>query len=66
MTWTTTPPRVPGWYWWREHAGASIEPVQIERILGHLTVYRIGEAEENANQLAFYLGEWQGPIEPEE
>jgi hypothetical protein len=57
MTWTTTKPTVPGWYWWRPYRDAD------ENLW---RVYRVCAA--NASYVVATLGgEWAGPIpEPKE
>lgn len=58
-TWTSEPPTVPGWYWWREE---SIDDtiVEIYECAGCLTVD--GQAMEGI-PLKGLTGEWAGPLE---
>lgn len=68
MTWTTTKPTVPGWYWWRdpedlEDAGNSI--VMISNINNRLKAMFIdGWSLELDKIMGEY--EWAGPLEPPE
>lgn len=67
MTWTTTPPTVPGWYWLRTAGDARGEVVRVARDpdgpAAGLAVYRAGyELDED-----FPAGaEWAGPLTPPE
>lgn len=61
LAWTTEPPTVPGWYWWRWHKGAENMPLEVRE--GLIVEYprRILRA------VADIGGQWAGPIPgPEE
>jgi len=64
MTWTTTAPTQPGWYWWRNLRAKR------EAEIIYLRWYRDQLALGNFTLKGFTLletGEWSGPIaEPEE
>jgi hypothetical protein len=63
MTWTTTKPTVPGWYWWRRPYGKRI-------ILNMIQV----KEWKHGNQPGLFIyagkpvercdGDWAGPLEP--
>ena len=62
MTWTTSKPTVPGWYWWRRHGKVRV-----------VEIVEVGEEDEadlevQGDALAFSLkllthGDWAGPLE---
>lgn len=63
MTWTTTKPTQPGWYWWDVWGRPEIVHV-ILREDGALFMLCMHLASRPIE--ACTGGQWQGPIEPEE
>jgi hypothetical protein len=66
MTWTTTKPTVPGWYWWRWNHGRPMMCEVVRHYSGDGTLWESKGG--NLYQLPHgELAEWAGPIhEPEE
>ncbi len=57
MTWTTTPPDRPGWFWWREESGCSPYPVKV--VMQHTAL------EAHYGDTAFLLDHFGGEWWPE-
>ncbi len=67
MTWTTTKPTVPGWYWWREPEHNDNEPeighVFKDDLTAELRVLWTTDCP-FADLVKEYDGQWAGPLEP--
>ena len=65
LTWTTEPPKVVGWYWWRTSKGQNVNTIQVWSRSGVL-----GYCFDTEFITTLDRGEWAGPIpmpiEPEE
>ena len=59
LTWTTEPPKVAGWYWWRTSKGQNVNTIQIWSRSGVLGYCFDTEFITDLNR-----GEWAGPISP--
>lgn len=68
MTWTDTPPAVPGWYWYRCDPSESAVMVRVAIDRYGVTVCRDDEDYELAEWIKGDAGpQWAGPIpQPEE
>lgn len=71
MTWTTTRPTQPGWYWWRRYKGKRSYEVEVRNGRGVLRGNQFLEVWWNGEMVAKFdqpvRGEWAGPIpEPTE
>lgn len=58
MTWTTTLPMTPGWYWWR-NPWNSPTIYKVEVWHGDVWVQTHGTV---THRVAQFTGEWAGPI----
>lgn len=56
LEWTTEPPTVPGWYWWRWHKGAEAIPLEVRE--GLIVEY----PRRTLRAVADIGGQWAGPI----
>lgn len=56
LAWTTEPPTVPGWYWWRWHKGAEAIPLEVRE--GLIVEY----PRRTLRAVADIGGQWAGPI----
>jgi hypothetical protein len=65
MTWTTTPPTAPGWYWYRSHSFAP-QPCQVVNTYGVWLVGFILAASWHPLHTPDPApgAEWAGPITP--
>ena len=59
LTWTTEPPKVAGWYWWRTSKGQNVNTIQVWSRSGVL-----GYCFDTEFITALDRGEWAGPIAP--
>ncbi len=57
-------PTEPGYYWYREREFDERERVEVELCLGELWAYR--PKHRRWFPIARLLGEWRGPIKPED
>ncbi len=66
MTWTSSKPTTPGWYWWREPEHNDNTPeichVYKDEQTGELRVFWTTDCT-FADLLTEYDGEWCGPLE---
>lgn len=65
IKWTSIPPTVAGWYWWRKRPGKVPSVVEIEDRDGRLVRTDVDERVPNPG--TYGQGQWAGPIpEPED